>query len=42
MANIILNSCDLLRVDLHGVMVLLPKLFKAIKAILEDVTPRIK
>ena len=42
MANIILNASDLLRVDLDGVMVLLPRLFKAIHAILSESTPKIK
>ena len=42
MANIILNASDLLRVDLDGVMVLLPRLFKAIHAMLSESTPKIK
>lgn len=42
MANIVLNSSDLLRVDLDGVMVLLPRIFKAINAILSESTPKIK
>ncbi len=42
MANIILNSSDLLRVNLNGVTILLPRLFKAINAILSESTPKIK
>ncbi len=42
MANIVLNATDLLRVNLDGVTLLLPRLFSAVSAILSESTPKIK
>lgn len=42
LANILFNSTDLLRVDLNGVMILLPQLLHALEMVLTDLTPRFR
>ena len=42
LANIIFNGCDLMRIDLDGVMILVPQMLNALELILTDLSPRFK
>ena len=42
LASIILNSCDLLRVDLDGVQVLVPQILQALELVIKDVRSRLQ
>ena len=42
LSSIVFNACDLMRIDLDGVQVLLPQLLKALELILSELTPRFK
>ena len=40
LASILFNSCDLLRVDLDGIQMLLPQILKALELVLIDLQPQ--
>ncbi|XP_074641925.1 ral GTPase-activating protein subunit beta-like [Tubulanus polymorphus] len=42
LASILFNSCNLLRVDLDGVMILVPQLLTALELVLADMLPKFK
>ena len=42
LANIIFNGTNLLRVDLKGVMILVPQILQALELILSDLEPKFR
>ena len=42
LANVIFNGTNLLRVDLKGVMILVPQVLQALELILSDLEPKFK
>ncbi|XP_064603525.1 ral GTPase-activating protein subunit beta-like isoform X2 [Liolophura sinensis] len=42
LSNILFNSCDLLRVDLVGVQILVPYILSALELVLSDLNPKFK
>ncbi|XP_052272276.1 ral GTPase-activating protein subunit beta-like isoform X2 [Dreissena polymorpha] len=42
LSNILFNSCDLLRVDLAGVQILVPHILNALELVLKDQTPKFR
>ncbi|XP_052767273.1 ral GTPase-activating protein subunit beta-like isoform X2 [Mya arenaria] len=42
LSNILFNSCDLLRVDLAGVQILVPHVLNALELVLQDLTPKFR
>lgn len=42
LASVLFNSCDILRVDLDGVLMLLPHILDAIQLVLNDLPNKYK
>lgn len=42
LSSVVFNACDLMRIDLDGVQVLLPQLIKALELILAELQPRFR